>query len=142
MTDDKNSADDEDHSGDVDSELELNELADIVLDVAAEADSTDESLKLVVHHDDIAMVLGSIASILAHSEANISLTESTGISKTLTGDTDNRIGLAEGGNENMFELGSGPVDKANSLLDLFLEPSLGLVVLENPSLSAAFLCVL
>jgi hypothetical protein len=88
------------------------------------------------------MVLGSIASILTHSEANISLTESTGISKTLTGNTDNGIRLAESSNENVLEFRSGPIHEANSLLDLFLEPGLGLVVLKNPSKAAAFLMVL
>jgi hypothetical protein len=120
----------------------LNEFANIVLNVAAETDSTNKSLELIVHHDDVAMVLSCITSVLTHGKADISLAKSTSITKTLTSNTDNRIRLAESSSENMLELRSSSVNEANSLLDLLLEPCLGLVILELPGGTTAFLSVL
>ena len=88
VTQDQSGGYNEDDAGDIDSHLEHNELAHVVLNVTTIADRSDHSLEVIIHEDDIRMVLGGRAAILTHSEANTSLAKSAGIAKTFASDTD------------------------------------------------------
>lgn len=87
VTEDEGSGENEDHAADVDSHLELDELAHVVLNVTAVANRGNDSLEVVVHQDDIRVILGSSAAILSHGEANAGLAEGASIAETLTSDT-------------------------------------------------------
>lgn len=138
---DDNSANDKEHGRQVDGKLVLNESADVVLNVAAEADSGAESFEPVVHDDDITVILGSITTILAHGETNVGFTKGTCVTETFTSDTNDGIGVAECGGENMLKLGSSSVNETNLLLDLLAEPGPGLWVLEVPGYTTAFFSI-
>ena len=94
VAEDDSSGENEGHAGDIHGHLELNELTDVVLEVAAPADSSDDGEEVIVHEDNVGVVLGSGAAILSKGEANISFREGTGIAETFTSDTDGRTGLA------------------------------------------------
>ena len=61
----------EDHGVDVDSELELQETLDVVVDVSSPLGSFHDRGETVVHDDDIGGHLADIGSCHAHTEANI-----------------------------------------------------------------------
>ena len=61
----------EGHAGDIHSHLELNKFTDVVLKVAAPTDGSNDGEEVVVHEDDVGVVLGSRAAILTKGEANI-----------------------------------------------------------------------
>jgi len=100
----------EGHAGDIYSHLELNEFTDVVLEVAAPTDGSDDGEEVIVHEDNVGVVLGSGAAILTEGEANISFRESTSIAETLASDTDSRTSLAESASKHMFELWGSSVD--------------------------------
>ena len=129
----------EGHAGNINGHLELNEFTNVVLEVAAPANGSDDGEEVIVHKDDVGVVLGSGAAILTKGEANISFRESTSIAETLTSDTDGRTGLAESACEHVFELWGSSVDEKDVLLDVFAETLSALFVDEDVSLAAALL---
>ena len=117
VTKDERGGEDENDAGNVDGHLELDELAHVILDVTTITDGGDHSLEVIVHKDNIRVILGSRAAILAHSEANASLAESAGIAESLTSDTDGRSRLSESTDEHTLKNRGCSVDKADVLLD-------------------------
>ena len=117
VTKDERGGEDEDDAGDVDSHLELDELAHVVLNVTTIADGGDHSLEVVVHEDNVRVILGSRAAILTHSETNAGLAESAGIAESLTGDTDSGSRLSESTGEHTLKERGGSVDSAERFLD-------------------------
>lgn len=79
MTKGNSTNDHECHAGNVDSELELNELADVVHDVATPANSRNYRQEVVVQKDNVGMVFSRRAPILAHSETNGAFAERSSI---------------------------------------------------------------
>lgn len=129
------------HGDNVDSQLELNELAHVVLDVAAPLDGRENREEVVVSHDHISVVLGGRAAVLAHSEANVSLAEGPRITETFTSHADNGVTLPKGAHKHVFNIRRSSVDEEDKLLQ-FLEVVPALSVLEDPRLTAALLLVL
>ena len=135
VTKEDSGADDVDHAGDVDGDLVLNELANVVLDVASPSDGGDDSHEVVVHKDNIGVVLGGGASVLTHGETNISLAKSAGVTKTLTGDGNASLGFSKSAGEHMLKLWGGSVDDHDRFLEVSLESFHGLRVdkIERPA---------
>ena len=142
VSDDCGRGDHEEAARDVDSKLELNELADIVLKVTAPSDGGEHSEEVVLGQDDIGVILGGGAAVLTHGEANVSLAKSTGITETLAGNTNGGLGLTESGNKHVLEVGGGSVDQNDVLLEVVSEVFLGFGSLEDPGLATAFFLIL
>ena len=141
VAEDDSSDEYEGHAGDIHGHLELNEFANVVLEVAAPTDGSDDCEEVIVHEDDVSVILGSGAAILTKGEANISFRESTSIAKTLTSDTDGRTGLAESASKHMFELWGSSVDEKDVFLDFSAESLFALFVDEDVSLATAFFMI-
>lgn len=84
LSEEASTGEDEEHSDDVDSELELKELADIVIDVTAIFDSGQDGAEVVIRENNIAGALGNIGSSNSHSETNIRSVESRGVISAIT----------------------------------------------------------
>ena len=80
VTKDKSSDDDKEHRCDINGHLELHELANVLLNVTAEPDCGNERGELVIEHDDVGVVLGSVASIFAHCKTDVGFAECARIS--------------------------------------------------------------
>lgn len=126
---DKSGRENEDHAGEVDGHLELNEFAYVILNVTAPSDRGNDSEEVIVHKDNVSVVLGGGASVLAEGETNISLGESTRVTQTFTGDTNHGSGLSEGAGKHVFKFRGGSVDDGKLVLNL-LEFVLGILGLE------------
>ena len=131
----------ESQARDIHCHLELNEFTNVVLKVAAPTDGSDDGEEVVVHEDDVGVVLGSGAAILTKGETNVSFREGTSIAETLTSDTDGRTGLAESACKHMFELWGSSVDEKDILLNVFAEALSALFVDEDVGLASAFFSV-
>lgn len=140
VTEDKGRGENEAHAGEVDSHLELNELANVVLDVTAPTDGGDNGVEVIVHKNDIGMILGGGAAILTHGESDVGLRESAGVGETLTGNTDGGVALTESADEHVLQLGGSSVDKNDVVLH-FLKAGLALLVSEGESLTTALFSV-
>lgn len=66
----------DDDRDDVDSELELQELGDAVVDVAAPHHRLDDGREVVVREDDVGGLLGDVGSRNAHRETDVGLLQS------------------------------------------------------------------
>mmetsp|Transcript_11061 Transcript_11061/g.26845 ORF Transcript_11061/g.26845 Transcript_11061/m.26845 type:complete len:477 (-) Transcript_11061:1301-2731(-) len=64
---------------DVHRQLELQELADVVIDAAPPLDSAHDGHEVVVHDDDIGRVLGHVRPLDAHREPHVRLLERRGV---------------------------------------------------------------
>ena len=121
MTEENSSGDDVDHASDVDSDLVLDKLADVVLNITSPSDGGDNSHEVVVHKDDVSVVLGGGTSVFSHGEANVGLAKGTRVGETLTGDGDACLRLSEGTGEHVFKLWAGSVDDHHRFLEVSLE---------------------
>lgn len=83
------------HSDDVDGQLELEELADVVIDVATESNSSQNGAEIVIHQLDIASVLGDISTSDSHSKADIGSVESGSIVGAITSHSNSLVELDE-----------------------------------------------
>ena len=110
MTKDQSGGYNEDDAGDVNSHLELDELAHVVLNVTTVADRSDDSLEVVVHEDDIGVILSSRAAILTHCETNAGLAERAGIAESFASNTNSGTRLSEGTDKHAFKVRSGSVN--------------------------------
>jgi len=136
VTEDNGSCENEDHAGEVDGHLELDKLANVVLNVTAPTDGGNDGVEVVVHENDISMILSGGTAILTHGESDVSFRESAGVGETLTGNTDGRVALTEGADEHVLQLGGSSVDKEDLVLQ-FLEAGLALLVSEGVGLTTA-----
>jgi hypothetical protein len=134
LTEEASASEDEEHGNNVDSELELEELADIVIDVTAETDGSQNRAEVVIHKLDIASVLGNIGASDSHSETNIRSVKSGCVVGTISSHSDSLSDLDQTINEHKLvvwlrsghnlELGVDlaedihVTDLANNLLDL------------------------
>ena len=121
VTEENSSGDDVDHASDVDSDLVLDKLADVVLNVTSPSDGGDNSHEVVVHKDDVSMVLGGGASVLSHGETNVGLAKGTRVGETFTSDGDACLRLSKGTGEHVFQLWGGSVDNHHGFLEISLE---------------------
>lgn len=81
MTQGNSTNDHEDHAGDIHSELELNELANVVHNVASPTNGRHYRQEVVVQKDNVGVVLSRRAPVLAHSKTNGSFAERSSIVK-------------------------------------------------------------
>jgi hypothetical protein len=121
VTKENGCGDNVDHASDVDGDLVLDKLADVVLNVTAPFDGSDNSHEVVVHKDDISVVLGGGAAILTHGETDVGFAKGAGIAKTFTSDGDGSLDSSKSAGEHVLELWAGSVDNHDGLLDVFLE---------------------
>jgi len=78
----KSGNEDKGQAGEVDSHLELNEFTNVVLNVATPFDGGNDGEEVIIHEDNIGVILGSGAAILTHGETNIGLGESASVGQT------------------------------------------------------------
>jgi len=131
----------ESQARDIHCHLELNEFTNVVLKVAAPTDGSDDGEEVVVHEDDVGVVLGSGAAILTKGETNVGFREGTSIAETLTSDTDGRTSLAESACKHMFELWGSSVDEKDILLNIFAEALSAFFIDEDVSLATSLFSV-
>lgn len=102
VLEDDSAEEDNEHGYDVDSELELEELADVVEDGSAELESDNDGGEVVIHEDDVRGTLGDIGASDTHGEADISSGESGSIVGTVTGNSDNTVTLLDAENQQVL----------------------------------------
>lgn len=108
--------DDKEEAGQVHSHLEGHELADVVLNVASPPDGVNNGKEVVVHQNDVGVVLGSSAAIFTHGESNVGLADCAGIRKTLASDSNDGTSSAKSASELVLDGGVGSVDEENFAL--------------------------
>jgi len=99
LTEEASASEDEEHGNNVDSELELEELADIVIDVTTESNGSQNRAEVVIHKLDITSVLGNIGASDSHSETNIRSVESRRVVGTISSHSDSLSDLDQTINE-------------------------------------------
>jgi len=110
----------DEHGSDVDGKLELQELLDVVEDVATVLNGGFDGAEVVVGEDDVGGVLGNIGSGDAHSEANISSVESGCVVGTVTSHGNSSFLLLEACDEQELVI-RGRASQNLELLGDFLE---------------------
>jgi hypothetical protein len=126
----------EDHCDDVDSELELEELADGVKDVTAEFDGGESGAEIVSGKNDLGRILGGIGAS-SHGEANIGAFERRRVIGTVAGDSDDIVPLDEAGDEEILVLGgatSHHLEVLRNLVELVAVDDVVLLILIFTSL--------
>ncbi len=148
--------DSEKKSANVDSQLELQETLDVVVDVTTPGASLDNGGEGVIGNDDVSSSLTHISSGDTHSESDISLGEGRGVIGTITSDSDNLVHVHETSDEKvlvfgartrhnsqfsheLFELGE-ILDSLSAILDFTLTV-VGAVLLADGANEAAHLLV-
>eukprot|EP01136_Pigoraptor_vietnamica_P010646 Opistho-1_new@48532 len=74
----------DDDGANVDGELELQELGDRVVHVAAPLDGRDDRVEVVVHEDDVGRVLGHRCARNAHRKADVRALEGRAVVRSVT----------------------------------------------------------
>lgn len=69
----------EDNGADVDSELELKELSDTIIDLTTPSTGSDDGGEVIVHEDDVSGLLSHLGPGNTHGEADIGHLEGGGI---------------------------------------------------------------
>mmetsp|Transcript_14331 Transcript_14331/g.48991 ORF Transcript_14331/g.48991 Transcript_14331/m.48991 type:complete len:276 (+) Transcript_14331:626-1453(+) len=85
--------------GDVDRQLELQELADVVVNAAAPLDGCDDGNKIVVHDDYVRSILSHVGPLNTHGKTNIGLLESGSV-----------VGSVSSHGNGLFDPNSGSLD--------------------------------
>lgn len=91
--------------GDVDGDLELQELLDGVVDASAPHDGADDRGEVVVHEDDVRRFLRDFRSSNTHGEPDVGLFEREGVVRSITSDTYNFAASLECSDQNALVLG-------------------------------------
>ena len=105
------------HSDDIDGELELEELAHVVIDVTTEKDGCENGAEVIIHELDIASILGNISASDSHSETNVRSVQGGSIVGTITGHSNSFSFFDQTIDEHEFVIGLG----ASHNLKLFLD---------------------
>mmetsp|Transcript_11205 Transcript_11205/g.38156 ORF Transcript_11205/g.38156 Transcript_11205/m.38156 type:complete len:500 (-) Transcript_11205:2714-4213(-) len=79
----------EDAGDDVDGELELKELADVVVHAPPPLDSCDDGLKVVVEDHNVSCLLCYLSAVDEHGKADVSLLQRRSIVRPVPSDGDN-----------------------------------------------------
>lgn len=121
LSEDAGTGEDDEHSDDVDGELELEELAHVVVDVAAVHNGSQDGAEVVIEELDIASALGDVRASDAHGEADIGAVKSGGVVGAIASDGDG-LSVADQAvdeHELVVGLGSGhDLDLGSDLLEL------------------------
>ena len=96
---------DEEHGDDVDSKLELKELANVIIDVTAIFDSGQNGTEVIIQERNITSVLCNFGSSDSHGEANIRSVKGGGIVGTVSGHSNCSSNLDKTINEHEFVIG-------------------------------------
>ena len=88
---DDGSKENDEHSDDIDGELELKELSYIVINVSSVFQGNDDGGEVVIKQDDVASALGNISSSDSHGESDISLGEGRGIISSISSNSNHSI---------------------------------------------------
>lgn len=99
LLEDNRSEEYDEESDDVDSELELEELPHVVIDVTAVLDSDLDRAEVVVKKFDVGSIDSDFSSRDSHSETNVSTDQSWSIVCTITSDSDSLSETHESVNE-------------------------------------------
>lgn len=86
LREDASTSEHNEHSDDIDSKLELEELADVVVDVTAISDSGQDRAEVIIHQLNVTSVLGNFSTSDSHSKSNIRAVKSGSIIGTITSD--------------------------------------------------------
>jgi len=88
FVEDASTCEDDEHGDDVNGQLELKELADVVIDVTAVPDSGQDRAEVVIKERDVTSALGDIGAGNAHGKADIGAVKSRGVVGAITSDGD------------------------------------------------------
>jgi len=110
---------DNEHSNDVDGQLELKELAHVVIDVTSEFHGNEDRAEVVVQKLDIASALGDIGTSDSHGEADVRSVKGWGIVGAVAGDSNGTSNADQGIDKQELVIGLGPSHNLQFLLDSF-----------------------
>jgi len=99
LREDASTSENNEHGDDVDGQLELEELADVIVNVAAIPDGSQDGAEVVIKKLNVASTLGDISTGNAHGEADISAVESGGVVGAITSNGNGRAGTDQTINE-------------------------------------------
>ena len=85
----------QDDGGNVDRELELQELSDRVVDTSTPLDGEGQRGERVVHDDNVGSLLGDLGTRDTHGETNVGSLEGRGVVGSVTSDTDDVAELSQ-----------------------------------------------
>ena len=122
------------HAGNVDGQLELDELAAVLEDISTPFDRVKNGFVVVVHDDQARLLLGHSAS-RTHAEADISLAHSLQIGAVFTRDGHERAHFFQGKRDHILVVRSGPVDDEGLRTNFCFEVLFANRVLELPLFS-------
>ena len=112
-------ADEADQQGDdVDSELELDELANSVVNVPPPQDRRQNRRKVVVKQDDVRGFLRQLRACQVHGEADVGLFQRRRVVASVAGHSHDLLQLHEPGDEQKLVLGRGSCQDPHSFDDL------------------------
>ena len=103
-----NRHEDHEESDKVDGELELDELADGVVDVSAPLAGGDDGVEVVVEQDDSRGLLGDFRAADAHGEADVGLLQGWRVVRAVASDRHNVVELLEPRDEQVLVLRRAP----------------------------------
>jgi len=83
------------HSNDIDRQLELKELPDVVINISSVSEGNNNRTEVIIHQNDVWSSFCNICSSDSHCETNISLWQSWCIIRSISSNSNDSITLLD-----------------------------------------------